>query len=1176
MIKNKFFQCILFCLIFISNNVFATDFVLKANDTDTSNFSKSSGAWFKHDHSNLGIYYDFLTTFSETTSTQYATWKTSSFPSDDYGSYQVSVRIPFLAYSYDPDGSSNYMNNYLATENANYTIYDGNTVIANIKISQKVDTTKWVGLGNYVFINQPKIVLSDKTTSQEKSAKKSIIFSAIKLVKTGNLIAGSCGGANGYTFKYNDTYYTDTYNQCDAGDTSSTTFPAQGGNWSWVCKGSNGGSNETCSTSRDSAPIAINGQCGDADGYAFKYNDTGYSTTYNQCDVGVSDSVDFPNKGDSTSWKCLGENNGTDANCSASRDQQPTIINGACGAAAKTYTFDAVDFSGSYCSSGSVNATPSFPSKGSSVGWVCNGSNTGSNASCTADRETKPVEKTNGECGTAAKTYLFDTEAFSGSFCSAGTVNDTPIFPNEGTSVDWACNGINDGTNASCIASRESEIVEKVNGVCGSAAKAYIFGSTEYDGDYCSAGTIDSTPNFPSAGESKSWICNGANEGTNKSCSASQSAENAGEPPVLALVSHGVTENKYSGIDFGNSKSGFSLPLNSPAVIRFDVQDVDNDIAIIQINCDGSESPPIDVPVTSTGEVNVTCTFKRSNYNDESISEEYWARHVSWSAIAIDSKGNKSNQLDRANFVIYDYLAYQTEIDKLNADIQSEEQTQVGLNNTKENLTGDLNVDITQFNNLVEQNLPSAEDERVRLIKTDCPWLNNDGTCGELLVADVYKKAIAYKNGDDKNIIVSTYNYATYPYTTYISYFPHHNSTKYVDDKIQLYPAFVWIEYHKDPISVLHDNNNPSTTPRVLVNNAKHLKDQIEALKFIVTSDIDNNTITISDVLIGDYKKLNISFNAEGLITLGYPEYSLHRKYIDLALQETKDELQLSDEEEKFVLSLIFDAMPFIGTAKSIWQTGTGEELFTSLEVNRWTEGGMVLVSFVPAGKLAAKGINKSAKLTKLYDKAKVVLPIFSKKLNAIKTAGIRGLIKRLPPLKTETITGIDVTVKNNLKKKLISDHALKLPFDDKIKSDLVNKIKKGDPKGFLTEDLTDIFFTENLYSGFKSYSKHGKYSGDKGIDGIFIYTSLANPEKILIIESKQMSKYGTISLGKENLDTGLPPQMTVEWIEQTAKKLANKDLGDVLLNKINDIERYVTAVNKKTGEFTIIKLSDN
>lgn len=61
----------------------------------------------------------------------------------------------------------------------------------------------------------------------------------------------------------------------------------------------------------------------------------------------------------------------------------------------------------------------------------------------------------NGTCGSAAKSYIA-TESFpSGSYCSAGTASpSSPSDPSQGSSSTWSCVGGNNGTTASCTATR--------------------------------------------------------------------------------------------------------------------------------------------------------------------------------------------------------------------------------------------------------------------------------------------------------------------------------------------------------------------------------------------------------------------------------------------------------------------------------------------------------------------------------------------------------------------------------------------------------------------------------------------------------------------------------------------------------------------------------------------------
>ncbi|MFA6269050.1 MAG: hypothetical protein WC652_04505, partial [archaeon] len=124
-------------------------------------------------------------------------------------------------------------------------------------------------------------------------------------------------------------------------------------------------------------------------------------------------------------------------------------LTAVCGSSAQSYSWSATDFSGSFCSVGDVNVTPSFPVQGASVSWGCLG--TDLNVTCSASRGSQAVV---GLCGDANQTYAYDITSFgSDTFCTTGDENVTPSFPAQGASVSWKCVA---DTNAECAADRNS------------------------------------------------------------------------------------------------------------------------------------------------------------------------------------------------------------------------------------------------------------------------------------------------------------------------------------------------------------------------------------------------------------------------------------------------------------------------------------------------------------------------------------------------------------------------------------------------------------------------------------------------------------------------------------------------------------------------------------------------
>ncbi len=193
-------------------------------------------------------------------------------------------------------------------------------------------------------------------------------------------VNGAGGPACGKTYSSSETGYgSDT--QCSVGSSSNTAFPPQGGSVSWTCSGSNGGSNASCSASRQAATVPVNGVGGSACGKTYSSSVTGYGSD-TQCSVGSSSNTAFPPQGGSVSWTCSGSNGGSSASCSASRQAVAVPVNGACGPANGVSSVTE-PITPSLCGAG----TPSAVTKNTVTNkweWSCSGSSGGANASCSA------------------------------------------------------------------------------------------------------------------------------------------------------------------------------------------------------------------------------------------------------------------------------------------------------------------------------------------------------------------------------------------------------------------------------------------------------------------------------------------------------------------------------------------------------------------------------------------------------------------------------------------------------------------------------------------------------------------------------------------------------------------------------------------------------------------------
>lgn len=240
-------------------------------------------------------------------------------------------------------------------------------------------------------------------------------------------------------------------------------------------------------------PDPVDGVCGTAN-KAYANSDESYgSDTF--CSVGASDpaSPAFPAQGGSVGWVCKGANGGADAHCSASRERVAPV-DGTCGTAATNYAYNATEFSGDMCASGSVIGSPSFPAQGGSTTWTCSGQNDGNpSGTCTATRDVAPV---NGVCGSANGSNYPNKPSHN--LCSVGVASSVI-----GTGPwTWTCT---EDTAVQCSANK------KIDGDCGNATD-----HKSYEGHtLCDYGTA-TTPTFSS--NRWNWSCIGVNQGSTVSC----------------------------------------------------------------------------------------------------------------------------------------------------------------------------------------------------------------------------------------------------------------------------------------------------------------------------------------------------------------------------------------------------------------------------------------------------------------------------------------------------------------------------------------------------------------------------------------------------------------------------------------------------------------------------------
>lgn len=245
---------------------------------------------------------------------------------------------------------------------------------------------------------------------QGDSIQGDIIFTAIQSRNNLSYVCGQpnnppvdgvCGTANKTYASADESYGEDTFCSVGVSSPESPAFPAQGSSTNWTCDGAYGGASAQCSASRERA--SVGGACGDENGGNYYI-----LPEHSLCSVGIASEVSGTGP---WTWTCTED---TAVQCSANKK-----IDGACGTAATNYAYDANGFSGDMCASGSVIGSPSFPAQGGSTTWTCSGQNDGNpSGTCTATRASAPI---NGVCGSANGSN-YDNKP-SHNLCTVGTAS---------------------------------------------------------------------------------------------------------------------------------------------------------------------------------------------------------------------------------------------------------------------------------------------------------------------------------------------------------------------------------------------------------------------------------------------------------------------------------------------------------------------------------------------------------------------------------------------------------------------------------------------------------------------------------------------------------------------------------------------------------------------------------
>lgn len=323
-----------------------------------------------------------------------------------YGTSFRGGRVGGELYAGDALGTGAVWNNiadrYITTAQCRYRKYNSNDEWIYINLNPS-STNNEGGSTTSSFESDDFVIKNEGTYSFQYRASSSLSLSGnpvstsewkesnqvIHAAVSGN---GQCGTANNKVYPSSATGYgTDT--QCAVGTSNNTSFPepsGTAGKVTWECSTNTGGA--SCSATRERSTVVE--ICGSANNKQYPSSATSYGSD-TLCINGSEPKfsfADFPEKGATTEWVCLGVNGADDKTCSASRGSDvvvtPTPINGQCGTANnKTYSSGATSYgSDTQCSVGSVSSGL-FPVEGGTQNWLCSGFNGGSSTNCSANRE---------------------------------------------------------------------------------------------------------------------------------------------------------------------------------------------------------------------------------------------------------------------------------------------------------------------------------------------------------------------------------------------------------------------------------------------------------------------------------------------------------------------------------------------------------------------------------------------------------------------------------------------------------------------------------------------------------------------------------------------------------------------------------------------------------------------
>lgn len=155
-------------------------------------------------------------------------------------------------------------------------------------------------------------------------------------------------------------------------------------------------------------------------------------------------------------------------------------------------------------------------------------------------------------------------------------------------------------------------------------------------------------------------------------------------------------------------------------------------------------------------------------------------------------------------------------------------------------------------------------------------------------------------------------------------------------------------------------------------------------------------------------------------------------------------------------------------------------------------------------------------------------------------------------------------------------------PSESGLKADFDNlKNLDNNQLGLQSETLANKLFKQDDYLAYDA--KIPGFNGNNGFDGVYIKKDASgNVTDIIINEVKQVNS-GSISLSPANTATGLPRQMTDEWIDNVIERMLQpntsqqiKDLAQGIKNAKNQgkVTKVITGIDKVNNQILVFPIN--